>query len=254
MTDSDVRRESESVKYETRSVQTVRGTERFTISKWEKDGWESVTQKPGKLRTELVFRRPKPQTPWKMYAILGGVLMILFTFIGIMAAITGGDDDEPPAPASTSSAGTIAPRDEPSEGPEEPIATAPVEEAPLTIENNPDLAALLTGPADGPTVEAFARQYSGRLIEFDGSIGAMNNHEGYSTRYDILITYGDYSETHSNGGPSFQFRDVNTTNDLHLTGRAPDTIGVGTHVHVIARVGAFVDPLFLLEPVETRVR
>lgn len=254
MTDSDVRPESETVKYETRSVQTVRGTEKLMVSKWEKDGWEFVTQMPGKLRTELVFRRPKAKTPWKMYAILGGVLVMLFTFIGIMVAITGGDDDETPAPASTSSAGAVAPRDEPSEKPDEPIATAPVEEAPLTIENNPDLAALLTGPADGPTVEAFARQYADQLIEFDGSIGAMNNHEGYSTRYDILITYGDYSETHSNGGPSFQFRDVNTTLDLHLTGRAPDTIGVGTHVHVIARVGAFVDPLFLLEPVETRVR
>ncbi|WCD91467.1 DUF4839 domain-containing protein [Microbacterium sp. nov. GSS16] len=254
MTDSDVRPESETVKYETRSVQTVRGTEKLMISKWEGDGWEYVTQKPGKLRTELVFRRPKPKTPWKMYAILGGVLVILFTFIAIMAAITGGDGDDTPAPASTSSAEGGAPRDEPSEKPDEPIATAPIEEAPLTVDNSPVLAALLTGPSDGPTVAAFAQQYAGRLIEFDGSIGAMNSHEGYATRYDILITYGDYSETHSNGGPSFQFRDVNITNDLHLTGDVPDAIGVGTNVHVVARVGAFVDPMFLLEPVETRVR
>lgn len=65
---------------------------------------------------------------------------------------------------------------------------------------------------------------------------------------------GDYSETYSNGGPNFQLRDVNTTNDLHLTGEVPDTIDVGTKVHVIARVGSFKDPLFQLEPVQTSLR
>ncbi|WDH78197.1 DUF4839 domain-containing protein [Microbacterium esteraromaticum] len=258
MTDSDVRGGTESateaVKYETRSAQTVRGTEKLMISKWEKDGWELVTQNTGKLRTELVFRRPKPPFPWKPLAIIGGVLVVLGIFIAIMVAVTGGDENDAPAPADTSSSEAVAPRDEPSEEPEEPIATAPAEEAPLTVENNADLAALLTGPQDGPTVEAFAQQYAGQLIEFDGSIGAMNNHEGYTTRYDILISYGDYSETHSNGGPSFQFRDVNITNDLHFMGDVPDTIGVGTNVHVIARVGSFKEPLFQLEPVETRVR
>ncbi|HWU30030.1 MAG TPA: DUF4839 domain-containing protein [Microbacterium sp.] len=254
MTDADARPEAETAKYETRNVQTVRGTEKLMISKWEKDGWELVTQNAGKLRTELVFRRPKPKVQWKLFAIIGGVLVVLGIFIGIMAAITGGDKDGDAGPASTPSAEAVAPRDEPSTKPEEPVATAPAEETPLTAENNADLAALLTGPQDGPTVEAFATQYSGQLIEFDGSIGAMNKHEGYTTRYDIMIVNGDYSETHSNGGPSFQFRDVNITNDLHLTGDVPDTIGVGTNVHVIARVGSIDGQLFLLEPVQTSVR
>lgn len=257
MTDSGVpggtETSTETVKYETRSAQTVRGTEKLMISKWEKDGWELVTQNTGKLRTELVFRRPKPPFQWKPLAIIGGVLVVLGIFIGIMVAVTGGDKDDTPAPADTPSSEAVAPRDEPSTEPEEPIATAPAE-APLTAENNADLAALLTGPQDGPTVEAFAQQYAGQLIEFDGAIGAMNNHEGYTTRYDILIVSGDYSETFSNGGPSFQFRDVNITNDLHLTDDSPDTIGVGDNVHVIARVGSIDGQLFLLEPVETRVR
>src|SRR5690606_7474584 len=162
--------------------------------------------------------------------------------------------DDTAVPADTPSSEASASRDESSSAPDEPVATAPAEETPLTIESNADLAALLTGPSDGPTVEAFAKKYADQLIEFDGSIGAMNPHEGYTTRYDILIANGDYSETHSNGGPSFQFRDVNITNDLHLTGDVPDTIGVGTNVHVIARVGSFKDPLFQLKPVETRVR
>lgn len=254
MTDSDVRTEAETVKYETTSVKTVRGTENLMISKWEKDGWELVTQNTGKLRTELVFRRPKPPFQWKPLAIIGGVLVVLGIFIGIMVAVTGGDKDDTPASADTPSAEPAAPRDEPSTEPDEPIATAPATETPLTVENNTDLAALLTGPAEGPTVEAFAQQYAGQLVEFDGAIGGMNNHEGYTTRYDILIVSGDYSETFSNGGPSFQFRDVNIRNDLHLTGDVPDTIGVGTNVHVIARVGSFKDPLFQLEPVETSVR
>lgn len=258
MSDSGVRGgteiATETVKYETRNVQTVRGTEKLMISKWEKDGWELVTQNAGKLRTELVFRRPKPKVQWKLLAIIGGVLVVLGIFIGIMAAITGGDKDGDAGPASTPSTQAAAPRDEPSTEPEEPVATAPAVETPLTVENNADLAALLTGPAEGPTVEAFVQKYAGQLIEFDGAIGAMNNHEGYTTRYDILIVSGDYSETHSNGGPSFQFRDVNITNDLHLTDDSPDTIGVGDNVHVIARVVSFKDPLFFLEPVQTSVR
>ena len=243
----------ETVRYETKTVQTVRGTEKLMISKWEKDGWELVTRNPGKLRTELVFRRPKPPLPWKLFAIVGGALVVVA--IAIILGITlGGDKDDNTAPASTPSTEAVAPRNEPSTEPEEPVASAPAEETPLTVENNADLAALLAGPQDGPTVEAFAQKYAGQLIEFDGAIGAMNNHEGYTTRYDIMIVNGDYSETHSNGGPSFQFRDVNITNDLHLTDDSPDTIGVGDNVHVIARVGSLDGQLFLLEPVQTSVR
>lgn len=251
MTDTGVRPEdaTETVEYEAKNVQTVRGTEKLVISKWEKGGWELVTQNAGKLRTELVFRRPKPKIQWKLFAIIGGVLVVLGIFIGIMAAITGGDKDGDTGSASKPSTQAAGSRDEP----EEPAANAPAEE-PLTVENNADLSALLTGPQDGPAVEAFAQKYAGQLIEFDGSIGAMNKHDGHTTRYDILIANGDYSETHSNGGPSFQFRDVNITNDMHLTGDVPDTIGVGTNVHVIARVSSIDDQLFLLEPVQTSVR
>ncbi|MFD7871835.1 DUF4839 domain-containing protein [Microbacterium sp. NPDC059771] len=245
---------AETVEYETRSVQTVRGTEKLMTAKWEKDGWELVTQNTGKVRTELVFRRPKPAFPWKPLAIIGGVLVVLGIFIGIMVAVTGDDKEGSPAPADTPRSEAVAPQDESSTEPQESTAPAPAEESPLTVENNADLAALLTGPQDGPTVEAFAAQYAGQLIEFDGAIGAMNRHEGSTTRYDILIASGDYSETHSNGGPSFQFRDVSITNDLHLTDDSPDTIGVGDNLHVIARVGSTDGQLFLLTPVQTSVR
>lgn len=250
------------VQYDTMSVKTLRGTEKNSITKWESQGWEFVTQNTGTLRSELLFRRPKEKTSWKPFAILGGALAVLGIFITIMVIATGGDEGKQPESKPAVPVASSAPPAKPSKipppsaspRPSEAAVTPPAAQGPLTIENNADLAALLTGPADIPTIEAFAQKYAGQLIEFDGSIGAMNHHGSYNTRYDILIAYGDYSETHSNGGPSFQFRDVNITNDLKLTGNVPDTIGVGTNVHIIARVGSFKDPLFQLEPVSTRVR
>lgn len=244
------------VQYETHAVQTLRGTESKSIAKWEADGWELVSQTPGKIRSQLVFRRPKPKPPWRTYATLSGVLVVI-AIVTIIGNVLSGGADEPKESPSTSSAAPSEERSpESSDEPSDEPSTTPTVDTPITSENSAELAALLTGSADGPTVEAFAQKHAGELIEFEGSIGAMNNHDGYPTRYDILIVNGNYSETHSNGGPSFQFRDVNITSELNLTGDVPDTIGVGTNVHVVARVGSF-DPmsmLFQLEPVETRVR
>lgn len=248
------------VQYETHTVQTLRGTESKSIAKWEADGWELVSKAPGRIRTQLVFRRPKPKTPWRAYAIIGGVLVVVAIIIVIANVLSGGAAEPKESPSAIAAAPSDEPSSEPSAEPSAEPSEAPSDvpavDAPMTIASSPDLAALLTNPDSVPASEAFAQKYAGQLIEFDGAIGAMNNHEGYTTRYDILIVNGDYSETHSSGGPTFQFRDVNVTSDLNLTGDVPDTIGVGTNVHVIARVGAY-DPnnmLFQLEPVETRVR
>ena len=172
-----------------------------------------------------------------------------------MGAIQGGGSS--PEPTTSPTEGAVAPSEQPSGEPTEaPEPSEPAEEETLTVENNEDLAALLSGPTDGPTVEEFAASNEGRSIEFDANVGAINNHGGYNTRYDILILAGDYSET-STTGPYFQFRDVNITYDLHLTGsNIPDTIGVGDNLHIIARVGAFNpdNGQFLLEPVSTQFR
>ena len=45
------------VKYETRSVKTVRGLEARTRAKLEQEGWEFVSQEQGTVRSELTFRR-----------------------------------------------------------------------------------------------------------------------------------------------------------------------------------------------------
>lgn len=246
----------DGTKYDINTVRTIRGTESLTRAKWEKDGWKFVSQEQGTLRTQMTFRKPKTPVSWKLFAVIGGVLAVVAIIIVVNVALSSGGDDAEPA-ATTSPSSTPRAETEPSPAATTaPEPTAAPESVILTAANNADLAALLTGPQDGPTVGAFATKYEGQTIEFDGAIGAMNSHDGYTTRYDILISVGDYSETQSFGGPNFQFRDVNVINDLKLTGNVPDSIGVGNNLHVVARVGAYEPDttLFLLEPVATQVR
>ncbi|MGD6873739.1 DUF4839 domain-containing protein [Sutcliffiella horikoshii] len=126
----------------------------------------------------------------------------------------------------------------------------------LTVENNEDLAALLAVKNENdPTVGEFAKKYAGRTIEFDGNIAHMMPHGSYTTRYDILIFAGDYSET-TFSGPNFKFEDVNISN-LNLTGsNIPDTIGMGQNLHITAVVEEYKENsgLFFLEPISTEIR
>lgn len=176
----------------------------------------------------------------------------------------GAPIDGPPELAVDRSCGTGekegAPDDttttEPPEATEtsETTAAAPVEEV-LTVDNNTELAAILTSP-DGCSddVAAFAAKYRGRTIEFAGNITALNNHGDYTTRYDILIAPGDAGTSQT--GPDFQFRDVNTTSDLHFEGTPPASLTVGTNLRFVATVGDLTKPncLFQLDPVSTAAR
>lgn len=119
------------VRYQTETVKVIRGTERKTIAKRESEGWELVSQDTGTLRTELVFRRPKPKTDWRLFAILGGVLVVLGIFIAVMASLSGGADAEPDSkPPASQGSEQVDPRDEPTDEPDEPIATVS-EETPV---------------------------------------------------------------------------------------------------------------------------
>lgn len=126
----------------------------------------------------------------------------------------------------------------------------------LTVENSPELAAILVSPDYcSDSIAAFASDFGGRTIEFDGSIATMNNHEGRDTRYDILVVPGDYSET-SQTGPMFQFRDVGVL-DLNLTGaNIPEYVQAGNRFHFTAEVLEYQGGpcLFQLRPVATQVR
>lgn len=82
----------------------------------------------------------------------------------------------------------------------------------------------------------------------------MNNHDNYNTRYDLLVSAGDYSETESSG-PNFQIRDANITYDLKLSGEdIPDSIGIGDNLHFMAEIIKLDRELLLIDPVTTTFR
>lgn len=248
--------------FETKTVRAVRGLEGRTISKWEREGWELVSQTPGKLQTELLFRRPKPKSRALLYGIVGGsAAVVLAIVIGIGVATEGDSQERTSASETTTSTSAPSPSsDEEAETTEtgDEVAEETVESAPavLTTGSSTDLQNVLelTDYCDSSIAE-FATEFEGRTIIFDASIDAMNPHDGASTRYDILLSAGDFSETEA-PGPAFQFRDVNTTYDLHFAGDVPDTIGVGTNVRVTAEIDEYESSScrLLLEPIETIVR
>lgn len=106
-------------KYETHTFHSMRGMESRAIKKWMDDGWEVVSETPGKLRTEITIRRvkqPARTLPW----IIGGVVLV----IAIATAITIGTisernaaaelgDPMPVATAGTNATPTANPRPDP---------------------------------------------------------------------------------------------------------------------------------------------
>jgi cytoskeletal protein RodZ len=248
------------VTYETKPVRAIRGTESRTVAKWKADGWELVSQTPGKLRTELIFRRPKPKSRRLLWAVVGGGVAVILAGVITFGAIGERNAAVNESSIPTSSESSSTPSDSPSAAmttqPAEP-STAP-EDVTVTVtpENNTEFAALLTlTDYCDPSIAAFAAAFVGQTVEFSANISAMGPHDGATTRYDILIGAGDFSET-SAPGPAFQFRDVNTTYDLHFTGPTPDTVGERTNLVVTAEVVEYepASCLFLLDPVSTVVR
>jgi hypothetical protein len=265
--------------YEFRSVRILRGTEARAIAKWQNDGWELSAENRGRLRTEVVFRRPKPRTvidhlasiwgsfrgmrPARQRRVLagsGGLIAAVVVIIVVAATHGGAVSAVSVAHQTRAAAIAAAPSDSPTTPPvtePSPPSTAPEAEAVLTPKNNRDLAALLalSDPKDA-SVERFAAKYSGRTIRFRGNIADLQNHGDYRTRYDILMNAGDFHENTATG-PDFQFRNVNTTSDLHFKGsNIPDIVGAGDNVRVVAQVGEYESTtgLLLLNPISTEFR
>ncbi len=74
---------ADEIKYEYKTVQTLRGTDGLVISKMQKDGWELVERAQGKLRSTLNFRRPKKPQPWLLIGAGVAVLVVLAAVIGV---------------------------------------------------------------------------------------------------------------------------------------------------------------------------
>ena len=154
---------------------------------------------------------------------------------------------------STTITTTTAATDAPASTSAPPTTTTPPAQETLTVDNSPDLAALLTGSDCGATVASFVEEYRGRTIEFDGNVANVANHDGAETRYDFLVYAGDYSEVTATG-PNLVFRDVSGL-DMNLTG-GDGSISTGDNLRFVAGVEDFDSDscLLLLSPVSTRVR
>jgi hypothetical protein len=126
----------------------------------------------------------------------------------------------------------------------------------LTIENSEELAAVLSTKNEfDPIIKNFSEKYAGRTIEFDGNVAYLNKHENSDTRFDILISAGDYNENTA-VGPNFQFNDVGVY-DLDLdTLYFEDVISIGKNLHIVAKIMKYNENsgLFELDPVAVKVR
>jgi len=141
-----------------------------------------------------------------------------------------------------------------SESVSSPPVTQP--EVPLTVQTSPELAAVLAEGNDcNDSIQRFADANAGKLIEFDGFVADMMNHQDYKTRWDILMYAGNYSTTSFNG-PNMKYSNVQFA-DLNVTGpNAPEQVAEGDSLHFVARVDYFnkTQCLFYLKPVSTSAR
>lgn len=117
------------VKYETKSIRTVRGMEARTKAKWEKLGWEfiSVKQLP-MLRTEVTFRRVKKKLPAYVLPLAIGVPAVAVAALVVLGIAVGAGQRQPSEPVA---AGTSTPRATPTQTPQTPAT--PVASAPAAV-------------------------------------------------------------------------------------------------------------------------
>lgn len=128
----------------------------------------------------------------------------------------------------------------------------------ISPKNSEEFATLLSTKGEyNPIYTEFADKYKGKVVEFDGCITYVTTHGDYNTRYDLLLSGGDYiNENTANYGPIFKFEDVNTydmgIDDLYL----PEFVNTGKNVYVIAEVETFDEDegVFYLKPISLQKR
>lgn len=238
------------IKYQYQTLKVIRGLEARKIAEMERQGWDVDKQIPGRLRTEITFRRESPAVPWKLIGGLGAVVVVGIAIFGIFAALGADNDgsdqatDKPTASVSATGKSSSSPSKSPYETPSQsPTPTQARVAELLTVKNSPDLKAMLEADDDYSLNAAFAKDHKGEKIQFDGSVADAT--PGY-----VLVYYGDGSDTNATSGPAFQFR----VRSLQVSGgRTADT---GDNLRFVATVGAFNSDqgLFVLAPVKVVAR
>ena len=119
------------VKYENKTVTTVRGMEARSVAKWEKEHWELISQNPAKLmRTTLIFRRPKKPVPKWVWAVVAAAVVIPLIGLTAAAILESSGASKPAADSKTTSAIPSAESHSiPTVGPQASSTVAPVTDA-----------------------------------------------------------------------------------------------------------------------------
>ncbi|WP_445284719.1 DUF4839 domain-containing protein [Streptomyces sp. DSM 118148] len=240
---------ADEIKYEYKTVKTLRGTDGLVISKMQKEGWELVEQAQGNLRSTLNFRRPKKPLPRLLVGAAAAVFVILAVVIGVGSALSDGDGKRDRAEQSAAAAG------EKSSTTPTPTAIKSPATKVITPDNDTRFAALLKADSCDDADLDFATRNKGQTVAFNGSVVNMAPHGDYDTRYDILLGPGDKGPN-TTVGPAFKYENVNIS-DLGLTGKSiPATVGTGDKFRFVAKVGEFSanQCLLFLEPISTETR
>lgn len=116
----------------------------------------------------------------------------------------------------------------------------------ITIETNPELAALLTGSDSGDHIKAFSEKYRTQTIAFDGWVGNVAPEGNVEDYVNVLILAGDNG---SGLGPAFQ-----VTGDPNYAGsNIPSDIAPGMNVRITAMVGEYTSTQNLFHLVPTSI-
>jgi hypothetical protein len=112
------RQADDNVQYDFKLVKALRGRESSAKAKWQRQGWELVSENRGTLRTELNFRRAKPkmigdyllsivaglrrlQPKTKSVLVASCALILVAGSVGIAVGTQVGGDTRSPTAATT---------------------------------------------------------------------------------------------------------------------------------------------------------
>lgn len=133
---------------------------------------------------------------------------------------------------------------------ETPSTTESIDSDILTVDNCESLAIIFAINADRDSAYSnFASDYSGKTIEFDGSIDYKENHSTYNSfngstsvseyEYDILVSYGDY-DAKTQVGPTIKIENVSSRKlGYDVSKNLPGFMAVGSNVKIQVRVGNY---------------
>lgn len=193
------------VRYETRSVRTVRGMESRSRGKWEKLGWEFVSQNQlPMLRTEMTFRRVKKKLPKYVLPLAIGVPVVAFAGLIILGVVASGGQGrisaEPVAAASSTPKATARPSTPKASAlPSAPAATVAPTSAPTD-----STASGLQWTWAWTTCEAYGKQQF--PYGYDDSLGGL-----YAKKIQGDTWWLKYQATIANGYGAKQDVDVECT-------------------------------------------